>query len=176
MTASHLRSELESSRDGLFALLRGLSEEQFRFAPQPGDWNIAAHLAHLLRTERVFAERAAVALHSGDDEPFIASTRIGNDDDPAAAQHLAVPQIIHGLQASRRDLLAVLDAAESAGGAALERAVMHERIGRMSIAAVMEKMANHEREHAADVARLASQAAAASRVALPLTDRPQVSR
>ena len=167
MTASHLRSELQSSRDGLFALLRGLSEEQFRYAPAPGEWNIAAHLTHLLRTERIFAERAALALR--EHEPPVASTRISNDDDPGIAQHLAVPQVIHGLQACRRDLVAVLDA----GDAVLDRAIVHERIGRMTITAIMEKMAAHEREHAADVARLASQAAAASRVALPLTERPQ---
>lgn len=171
MTASHLRSDLQSSRDALFSLLRGLSEEQFRHAPQPGDWNIAAHLAHLLRSERVVAARAALALR-GDESP-VKSTGVSNDDDPAVAQHLAVPQMIHGLQASRRDLLAVLDAAEGAGAGALDGAIIHERLGRMTVASMMQKQADHEREHAADVSRLASQAAAASRVALPLTERPQ---
>lgn len=171
MTASHLRSDLQSSRDHLFSLLRGLSEEQFRFAPQAGDWNIAAHLAHLLRNERMVAERAALALR--EHEPFVPSSGVSNDDDPALAQHLAVPQMIHGMQASRRDLLAVLDAAEAGGDAAMQRSIMHERIGRMTVASMMQSTANHEREHAVDVARLASLAAAATRVSLPLTERPK---
>ncbi len=165
MTASHLRTDLQASRDHLFGLLRGLSEEQFRFAPATDEWNIAAHLAHLLRIERVFAERAARALR--EDTPHIASTAIHNDDDPGAAQRLAVPQIIHGMQAARRDLVAVLDE----GDAVLERAVLHERIGRMTVRDIVEKMAAHEREHAASIEGLATLAAASVRVTIPLAER-----
>jgi uncharacterized damage-inducible protein DinB len=163
-SVGQLRSDLVQSRDMLFTPLTGLSEEQFRHAPE-GAWSIAAHLAHLLRTERIFSDRAALALH--EDSPPVPSTRAANDDDPVLAQRLAVPQIIHGLQASRRtldDLLASCD------DSALERHVVHERLGPMTIAAIAQKMASHEREHAADVVRLAAAAPVTRRLIIPLTE------
>jgi len=165
MTVSQLRSDLQDSRERLFDLIRGLSEEQFRHAGEDR-WSIATHLAHLLRVERVYAERAGRALT--EEAPIVASTRAQNDDDPGLAQHLAVPQIIHGMQASRRDLERVLDACDDA---ALGRHVVHERLGRMDIAAIMAKMASHELEHALAVGSLARQAQAAGHVIIPLKPR-----
>src|SRR4029078_5943193 len=100
---SDLRSDLDTSRERLFASIHGLSEEQFRFTPPDSDgWSIAAHLAHLLRIERLFAERAHAAL--AQDEPEMPSTRVHNDDDPSASQKLAIPQMVHGLLNPRREL------------------------------------------------------------------------
>jgi len=166
MTVSQLRSDLEESRETLFELIRGLSEEQFRFTPPDSAWSIATHLSHLLRIERVFAERAERALR--EDEPWMSSTRVQNDGDPGIAQHLAVPQIIHGMQASRRDLERVLDVCDDA---ALARTIVHERIGPMTIAQIVAKMSEHEQEHALDVGSLARQAQAASHVIIPLKPR-----
>ena len=159
-----LRAGLRESRAHLFAAISGLTEEQFRFTPE-SSWNIAAHLAHLLRIERVFAERGALALR--EDDPFCASTSVANDDDPALAQHLAVPQMIHGLQASRREIESLLDR----GAAALERAIRHERLGRMTVKQIVKKMEDHEREHAESIAAIARQAQTARRVTIPLTTR-----
>lgn len=167
MPVSQLKSDLQGSREHLFASIRGLSEEQFRFVPAGGDgWSIAAHLGHLLRIERAFAERARTALTEHD--PFIASTRALNDDDPVASRKLAVPQMIHGLLNARRDLEAVLDACDDAR---LERAIVHERLGRMTIREIAVKMASHEMEHTAEIARLARQVPASGRVIIPLTRR-----
>jgi hypothetical protein len=160
-----LRSELQESRARVLAALGGLEEEQFRFTPPGETWSIAAHLAHLLRTERLFAERALAAL--GEEEPRIASTRIDNERDPELAATLAVPQIIHGLQAARRLLGGALDA----GDASLERAVIHERLGRMTIEQIAVKISGHEREHAAEVERLARMAPRGRRVTIPMTPR-----
>jgi uncharacterized damage-inducible protein DinB len=165
MTAEELKSELRARREALFASIRGLSEEQFRFAPAGEQWNVAAHLAHLLRIERVFGERGAAALR--EDEPFCPSTAVMNDDDPALAQHLAVPQIIHGMQAARRDLEVLLDT----GNASLTRAIVHERIGRMTVEEIVKKMAGHEREHTESIAVVARQALNARPVTIPLTRR-----
>jgi uncharacterized damage-inducible protein DinB len=166
MTVSELRSDLQGSRERLFRLIKGLSEEQFRFAPPTERWSIATHLAHLLRIERVFADRAGHALK--EDEPFMPSTRVDNDEEPGRAQHLAVPQIIHGMQAARRDLERVLDACD---GAALERAIVHERIGRMTVRDIAVKMTTHEDEHAAEVEALARQARSSAHVIIPLKPR-----
>jgi len=157
---------LQGSRQRLFAEIRGLAEEQFRHAPAGEDWSIAAHLAHLLRIERVFVDRARAALT--EDEPATASTRAANDDDPGLAQRLAVPQIIHGMQAARRELDELLAGCDEQQ---LERAVRHERLGRMTVAQIAAKMAGHEDEHAAEVARLARQAPSGGRVIIPLRRR-----
>ncbi len=164
-TTQELRTGLRESRERLFAAISGLTEEQFRHTVDSAAWNIAAHLSHLLRIERVFAERGALALR--EDEPFCASTAVANDDDPAVAQHLAVPQIIHGLQASRRDVESLLDAGEDV----LHRSIMHERIGRMTVEQIVVKMAGHEREHTVEIASLARQAQNARRVTIPITPR-----
>jgi len=166
MTVSTLRSDLQGSRERLFALIRGLSEEQFRHVPAGETWSIAAHLAHLLRIERVFAERARRALT--EDQPAIPSTRVQNEHDPALAQRLAVPQIIHGMQASRRELDDLLAGCDEA---ALSRAMRHERLGLVTVADVAVKMASHEEEHAAAIARLVRQAPSTGRVIIPLARR-----
>lgn len=166
MTAPQLRSGLLESRERLFASIRGLSEEQFRFVPAGETYAIATHLAHLLRVERVFTERVRAALI--EDAPFIPSTGVKNDDDPALAQHLAVPQIIHGMLNVRRELDALLAGCDNA---ALERVLVHERIGRMSVRDVAVKMAGHEQEHASEVAKLVRQVPPSGRVTIPLTRR-----
>lgn len=164
---SQLKSDLQGSREQLFASIHGLSEEQFRFVPAGGDgWSIAAHLAHLMRIERVFASRAQAALV--EHEPRVPSTRVLNDDDPGASQKLAVPQIIHGMLNARRDLEGVLDACDDAG---LERAINHERLGRMTIRQIAAKMAGHEAQHGEEIARLVRQVPATARVIIPLTRR-----
>jgi len=166
MHVSQLRSDLQGSREDLFAIIRGLGEEQFRHLPAGETWSIATHLAHLLRIERVYTERAAAALR--EDEPFVASTRVHNHDDPGLAQHLAVPQIIHGMQATRRQLDTLLEGCDDR---ALQRSIKHETIGRMTVAEIAAKMAGHEREHAAAVRALARQVPPARNVIIPLAQR-----
>ena len=166
MTVPQLQSGLQGSRERLFASIHGLSEEQFRYVPARETYAVATHLAHLLRIERVFTERAQAALN--EDDPFVASTSVKNDDDPGLAQHLAVPQMIHGMLNTRRDLDALLAQCDEA---ALDRAIVHERIGRMTIADIAVKMAVHEEEHAAEIAKLVRQVPATGRVIIPLTRR-----
>ncbi len=167
MTAAQLRTDLRDSRARLFAPLRALSEEQFRVTPAGEAWPIAAYLGHLLRVERLFTERAERALR--EDTPAISSTGAVNEDDPAVAQRLAVPQMIHGLQAVRRQLDALLADCDDA---ALEHAIVHERRGRMTVAQIAGKMADHEAEHAADVERVAARVPATRSTIIPLEQRP----
>ncbi len=166
MTVPQLQSGLLGSRERLFASIHGLSEEQFRYVPAGETYAVATHLAHLLRIERVFTERAQAALN--EDDPFVASASVKNDDDPGLAQHLAVPQMIHGMLNTRRDLDALLARCDEA---ALNRAIVHARIGRMTIADIAVKMAVHEEEHTAEIAKLVRQVPATGRVIIPLTRR-----
>ena len=166
MSVAELQSSLHDSREHLFATIRGLTEEQFRHVPAGEEWCIAAHLAHLLRIERAFAERTRPALT--EDTPFIESAGARNGDDPGLAQHLAVPQMIHGMLNARRDLTDVLAHCDDA---ALNRTVRHERLGIMTIADIARKMAEHEQEHEASIAKLVRQAPASGRVIIPLVRR-----
>lgn len=147
MDGTTLRATLHEGRERLFASLRGLGEEQFRHTPAGGAWNIATHLAHLLRTERALIAHAA---RSGDAPA--PPTPGANDGEPALAQRLAVPQIIHGMQAARRELDAML-----AGG-------------RAGVAAIATQAAAHEAEHAAAIAALARGVPQPAPV-IPLTPR-----
>ena len=166
VSVPQLVMELRASREGLFASIRGLSEEQFRHTPPGESWSIAAHLAHLLRIERVFTERARAALT--EDAPLVASTGVQNDDDPGLSQKLAVPQMIHGMLNTRRDLEAVLDGCDDIG---LARTIWHESRGPMTVEAIAVKMTDHEREHARAIGLLVKQAPASARVTIPLARR-----
>jgi hypothetical protein len=161
-----LREALHESRARLFAPIEGLSEEQFRHSVDDDGWNIATHLAHLLRCERMLAERSMRALR--EDGARVLSTGVTNDDDPALAQRLAVPQVIHGLQASRREVASMLD---GTADASLDRAIEHERLGRISVREMVEKMAAHEDEHAQTIELLARRSRSAQRVTIPLNPR-----
>jgi hypothetical protein len=165
-TAAELRSALDTSRARLFGTIRGLSEEQFRHVPGGASWCIATHLSHLLRIERVFLERARVALV--EDEPTVPSTRTANDDDLGLAQRLAVPQVVHGMLNARRELLALLD---RCGDDGLSRTILHERLGRMTVRDIAVKMAAHEEEHSQEVLSLARSAPPSGRVIIPLKQR-----
>ncbi len=166
MNSAELRSALHYSRERLFNSIRGLTEEQFRFVPECEPWSIAAELAHLLRIERAFAERARVALV--EDTPFVESAAAHNGDDAGLAQHLAVPQIIHGMLNTRRELEDVLAQCDDD---VLARTVEHARLGRMTLAALMTRMADHETEHTVSVLKLVRQAPKTGRVILPLIPR-----
>lgn len=166
MTVSDLRSGLQGSRERLFTEIRGLAEEHFRHLPAGEDWCVAAHLAHLLRIERVFVDRARAALTQ--EEPQMPSTGAANEDDPGLAQRLAVPQIIHGMQAVRRELDELLAGCDDQQ---IARAISHERLGRMTVEQIAVKMTQHEDEHGAAIARLAQQAPSGGRVIIPLRRR-----
>jgi len=166
MTVAQLRSELEASREAIFAPLRGLNEEQFRHVAAPDGWAIATHLAHLLRCERLAVERITRALR--ETEPAVPPSGTTNDEDAALAQHLAVPQMIHGMQAERRALDLALAGADER---ALEHAIVHGRLGRVTVREMAAKVAAHEAEHAAAVRRLAAEAPPTRRVIIPITER-----
>jgi hypothetical protein len=68
----------------------------------------------------------------------------------------------------RRELDALLDGCDDA---AVDRALMHECFGRMTIADIVVKMAAHEDEHAAELAKLVRQVPSSGRVTIPLTRR-----
>jgi hypothetical protein len=131
-----LKADLASGRERLLQSIAGVSEEQFKKRPPAAgtdgpNWCIAEVLAHLLQQERLRADRIALALDQ-DGVTIVPSADEVHYEAARAGRGAPVPQLIHGLLASRRELERLLDrtAALEAG---LERATIHPRLGRQSI-------------------------------------------
>jgi hypothetical protein len=150
-----LRADLATVRAQLLRSIAGVTEEQFKKRPPAGDpggpnWCIAEVLAHLLQQERLRAERIAMALER-EGATIVPSTDEVHYEAARAGRGLPVPQLIHGLLASRRELERLLDRAAALDGG-LDRATVHPRLGRQTISWVLkEKVIAHEAEHVAQI-------------------------
>ena len=169
-----LKAALSSGRERLLQVISGVSEDQFKKRPSsPGDgapgWCIAEVLAHLMQQERLRAERIRLAI----DQPGVTitpSTDEAHYEAARAGRGSPVPQLIHGLLASRREVERLLDQAASLN-AGLERANLHPRLGPQTIAwIVREKLIAHEAEH---VAQIEAVKAALAQQQPATTNRPQ---
>ena len=125
-------------------------------------WSIAEVLAHLLQQEKLRAERIELALRQ-DGAAITPSSPEAQREGARAGRVAPVPQLIHGLLASRRQIEKLLDAAEALPDG-LERGVLHPVLGRQTVAWMLrDKVIEHEKEHVAQIEALkASQAAAAA--------------
>jgi hypothetical protein len=151
-----LEASLRSSRERLLAVIAGVSEEQFKRRPpaaQPGStppWSIAEVLAHLLHSERLHAGRILQSLEQ-DGSTLTPLAAAASDDAARAGRGAPVPQLIHGLLASRREIERLLERATGEVGG-LERAVEHPQLGRQTIAWMLrERIVEHEAEHVAQI-------------------------
>ena len=169
-----LRRDLAASRERLLSAIAGVTEEQFkRRTPPPSplpaggegerqqepQWSIAEVLAHLLASERLRAERIAVALMA-DGTTITPSDSEAHREGARAGRVAPVPQLIHGLLASRRQIEKLLDEAEALPDG-LERGVQHPVEGRQTVARMLrEKVIEHEQEHVAQIAALKASDAA----------------
>jgi hypothetical protein len=151
MTETRLKQDLDSVRRRLFAAITGVGEEQFkRRGPKTGaddtPWSIAEILAHLLSSERGQAVRLRLALD--DDGAVVEPVPADKRAEAARAGRMApVPQLVHGLLASRREIEALLDEATSTPGG-LDRAVVHPNLGRLTIEQIVAQyVVGHEAEH-----------------------------
>ncbi|HEU0072853.1 MAG TPA: DinB family protein [Dehalococcoidia bacterium] len=151
-----LRRSLTEVRQRLLETIAGVSEEQFKKRPPAPagatgpNWCIAEVLAHLLQQERLRASRISLALQQdgivitpGTDEEHYEAARSGRAS--------PVPQLIHGLLASRREVESLLDEASGIEGG-LERKTTHPVLGAQSIAWILRtKVIDHEAEHVAQI-------------------------
>jgi hypothetical protein len=103
-------------------------------------------LAHLLASDKLRAERIAIALER-DGETIEPSDPGQHDAAARAGRASPVPQLIHGLLAVYRQAEQLLDRAASVEGG-LERCVVHPEDGRQTVEWMLrEKIIEHEREH-----------------------------
>jgi hypothetical protein len=151
-----LRHDLRAGRERLFAVVAGVTEEQFKRRP-PTDtgatgpvWCIAEVLAHLLQQERLRAERIALALER-DGAEVVPTTDEEHYEAARAGRASPVPQLIHGLLASRREIERLLDVAAGIEDG-LQRTIAHPALGRPNVGWMLrEKVIAHEEEHAQQI-------------------------
>jgi DinB superfamily len=151
-----LRFALTAGRERLLEAIAGVSEEQFKKRPPAADessgpnWCIAEVLAHLLQQERLRAGRVALALDQ-DGAAITPSPEEEHLEAARAGRGSPVPQLIHGLLASRREVERQLDRAASIDGA-LQRTNRHPKLGAQTVAWLLrEKVIEHEAEHVAQI-------------------------
>jgi len=159
MTPEELKQGLEAARQRLLRALAGVTEEQFKRRPPvaSGDeepWSIAEVLSHLLASERLWCARIALALDK-DGSAVTPSPPEAHAAGARAGRSVPVPQIIHGLLASRREADLLIDRAATMEGG-LARAVWHSRLeARLTIEWMLqEKVIDHEQEHGAQIESL----------------------
>ena len=155
MDADALKAQLQATRARLLATIAGVTEEQFKKRPaatdaDPEPWCIAEVLAHLLACERVEAERIGLALQQ-DGAAVTPRAPEWHATTARAGRQAPVPQLIHGLLASRREIELLAGQAGSIEDG-LARAVVHPQRGRDTVAWMIEaKVIEHEAEHVAQI-------------------------
>jgi hypothetical protein len=147
-----LKTRLADSRRRLLRVIEGVTEEQFRKRPSPEDWSMSEVLSHLLWSERLWAERIALAL-ANDGASYEPTPPDQQDEGARAGRRAPVPQLVHGLLGVRREVEQLVERAGSTPGG-FERAVAGPR-GRRTIASMLtEQVLAHELEHVAQLETL----------------------
>lgn len=138
MTASlpdDLRRDLTAGRERLLVAIAGVSEEQFKRRPvTEGDapnWSIAEILSYLLYSERLWGTGIALAL-TQDGVKVQAGSLEAREEDARRGRMAPVPQLVHGLLASRRQIDLLLDQAVALANG-LQRYVLHPTDGRLTV-------------------------------------------
>ncbi len=154
MTPDELKHALGAARERLVRALEGLTDKEAHRRPTPeaGPWAIGEVLGHLLSTNRLWCDRARLALE--DEDARIAPSPEGSHEEGARSGRRApLPQLVHGLQAAKREAERLIDSAAASGENGLQRSAWHPRLGeRLTVEwMVREKLAGHEMEHAKQI-------------------------
>jgi uncharacterized damage-inducible protein DinB len=120
----------------------GLTKEQERACPGPGDWSVAQLVAHLLDSDLVYADRmkrviaeADPVLQAFDENSWVA--RLGSES-------MLVEEAVNLLAANRHWMTQILRRCSDADFA---RAGLHTEIGRVTLADLIAYVTNHVDHH-----------------------------
>jgi hypothetical protein len=153
------KRRLDAGQKHLFALLAGVTEEQFKRRPaatadDPLPWSIAEVLSHLLAGERLWCGRLKLAL-AEDGANITPSPPEAHEDDARAGRAAAVPQLIHGLLGVRREIEMLLAAASDSERSFKPNTLWHPRLReRLNLAWMFDKIAGHHEEHIVQIEAL----------------------
>jgi hypothetical protein len=152
-----LMAELAGARERLLRAIQGVSEQQLKRRPEGGlgeeAWSMTEVLGHLLASHNLWAGRLRLAL-TEDGAEVEPSPPEAHERGARSGRSAPVPQLIHGLLASRREIEMLHAAIESKPGG-LARSVSHPVRGRLTCEWILrEKVVAHEAEHAAQLKRL----------------------
>ncbi len=128
----------------------GLDDEGFRSRSHVGSWTVAEVLAHLLEMERILMRWAQEALINAD-VLFTPVTDEDRREQANLARRMAVPQLIHGLLARRRDTAHSLNGLSQPE---LARPLRHSSWGACTVTTLFQRVAEHEAEHAEQIRAL----------------------
>ena len=158
MTKEELRRHLDETRRQLLDAVSQLTEEQMYRAFEPGEWSVAEILAHLPSAERWLRSQAeTVRQREGAHIRFLSQRE--RQESAGRAHRMVPPQIVHDLIGARWQTTKLLDSLTAAD---LAKAGVHSRIGAMSIAAIIEAIGRHERDHTRQILRLRQKTEAAN--------------
>ncbi|HVE94090.1 MAG TPA: DinB family protein [Acidimicrobiales bacterium] len=148
MAALSLVERLQATPSNLVSLISTAPPASLTRSPMRGEWSAATVMAHLADAEAVYGVRIRHML--ADDQPTIA----GYDEkawvdrfapsEPDAAASLTRFRVL------RESLLRILATLEDAEW---ERVGNHEEIGEMSVRAMVERVADHDRNHLDQIRR-----------------------
>lgn len=130
--------------------IAGLDEAGFRARPESAVWSAADVLAHLLDTEQTIPAHAQAAARERDYVVRL-QTDAEHEESARRAQRMAVPQLVHGLLAARRDTQQALAALAQDD---LQRPLQHEALGAITVGGLLRHLADHESEHASQIGEL----------------------
>ena len=145
--SSHLVDDLRAAREELLAACRDAPDDALRRRPQEGEWAAIEVLAHIAAVDRYYlSEARAIRDEPGhafvyfDDEAWIRDNADAVERDPRAVRWLMA--IAHG---------EVVRWAGALTPEELDRAGGHPRRGSITVRETLERIANHDRNHAGQV-------------------------
>lgn len=135
-------AQLASTAAQVAALVAGLTPEQLRWRPEAGEWSAKEIVAHLRDAADIWGGR----LHrtAEEDTPFLPGFDEGQLARVRSYYYEHYGLALDAFTFYRGHTLALLRSLDDAGWL---RAAQHEEAGRLTIADMVERMADHERDH-----------------------------
>jgi hypothetical protein len=154
MTSEQIIDALRALPGQIEELVLGLSEDALRWRPSPGEWSIKEVCCHLRDSSEIDGERIRLML--SEDDPLLPSY-----DQEALArerdyQNESMPLVLTAVRAFSGGLAYLL---ENLGEGEWQRRGRHQERGPISIAQYAQLLADHAREHLAQIRALRGQLA-----------------
>lgn len=137
-----------ATRGELLLQLKGLQEETVRTRPEPKEWSVWEVLQHVANVDRMTVRRLAET-EAG--KPDLSAYNLDDfEAEMSAAEMDGLSGVLRRFYAARVQLM---DAVSDLTAADLEKSGRHPRYGSMTARQLVEKIVEHDLDHAGQVAR-----------------------